>query len=220
MVRSLWLSVKPDRQLVHSAVPSLQSLHPAWHRVQSPVELRKKPEVHVEHLSVVPSAHPSRQSHVPLSLHSPLTQLHCLGSASSVVAERHCPLPDVPSSHSPHPSGHAVHSGPKKPAAHDSQDVPEKFGAQTHWPEALHTPAEEQAGEHDDDCISKRVSDDGRDTWVTSGMDSQRTTRSFALAPETDIQMFSDNAMELAVMDVDALRAGALGMPAKAACPE
>lgn len=204
LVLSLVSTRNPALQAAHCAVVASHLSQPNWQAVHDPAEERKNPVSQAEHLLSVPSIQPWLQAHEPSGLHSPLTQLHCLGSVGPTLIEKHCPVPDMPSSQSVHPSGQGLQSTPKCPAAHDSQDDPEKLGGQTHWPEALQMPVDEHAGVHAVDWRSRRFNED-KESWAMSGTDSQRTTRLALPLPEeeTATQTFSEMASELAGIGVD-----------------
>jgi hypothetical protein len=156
--------MNPELHALQVPVVSAHWMQPGWHTPQSPVDVRKNPGAHPEHF--VPSllsTQASLHEQLPSGLHTPLTQLHFLGSVSSTLEERQRPLPEIPSSHLSHPSGHVWHWGPKKPAAHDSQEDPAKLEGQTHWPAAEHTPAPAHAGEQVVDWTSRRLRDGAKE---------------------------------------------------------
>lgn len=129
-------------------------LQPSWQAWQSPPGVRKKPDAHAaQDVPLLAVVHPGLHVHWEPEEQTPLRQLHVDG-ASATAGTRHLPEPVRPSSHLSQFCGHAWQSGPKKPAAHDSQLWPVKPVGQTHVPFAVHRPAPEHAGEQADDSRS------------------------------------------------------------------
>lgn len=120
---------------------------------QLPPEFKKNPAAHFEHaFPSSPVVHPALHVHCPFS-HFPLTQLHVSG-LFSIVGARQRPVPVMPSSQDVQPTGHAWQATPKKPFAQSWHESPVKPGGQVQVPEAEHTPAPAQGGEHEEDWMS------------------------------------------------------------------
>jgi hypothetical protein len=98
-----------------------------------------------------------------------------------ILAVKHRPVPEVPSSQEVQPLGQGWHFGPKKPDAQDSHEVPLKPVGQVHVPEAEQTPDPAQGGEHDVDCIStsERDPEEVDGNCPMSGTESQKMIRLF-----------------------------------------
>lgn len=127
--------------------------------LQSPVDVKKNPVEHFAHaFPSSPVVNPALQAHWPLAPHAPLRQLHVAG-ALATTGLTHLPVPVMPSSQVVQLSGQGLHSGPKKPVAHDSHDDPVNPGAHWQVPEAEQTPEPAHGGEHADDWISTSESD-------------------------------------------------------------
>jgi hypothetical protein len=109
----------------------------------------------------------------------PLRQLQVLG-ASVILRLRQMPAPAMPSSQESQSAGQGWQEGPKKPASQDSQAAPVKPGGQVQVPCGEQTPLPEQAGEHAEDWMSSRESEEAASeggSWEMSGTLSQKTTR-------------------------------------------
>lgn len=154
--------------------------------------------------------HPALQVHEPEDEHSPLRQLQVEGSFL-ISSVRHLPDPEIPSSQSLQPLGHAAQVGPKNPDAQDSHDEPVKPGAHVQVPDVEQIPFPEHAGEHALDWRSRTDMAPERDpSWLTSGTDSQRMTRS--VSPMlTAAHTLGAIASEDAVILVDEFEMGSVG---------
>lgn len=80
-------------------------------------------------------------------------------------------------------------------------------------------PAPEHDGEQLVDWMSRRVREDERDIWDTSGTDSQRIVRPSLLLDETATQTLSDKVIDLAPIGREMLLTGVVGSPENASWP-
>jgi hypothetical protein len=98
-------------------------------------------------LWINPAVHVQR----PPWVHAPFVHPQVEGSLSALAGFMHLPEPEIPSSHSAHPSGHFLHCGPKNADRHRSQEGPVNPGGQRHIPEGVQVLWEEQGGEQEVD---------------------------------------------------------------------
>src|SRR5882762_9940243 len=148
---------------------------------QLPALLKKKPAAHLaQAVPLLLVVQPGRQVHCPFDPHWPFKQLQLEGELL-ILAVKHRPVPEVPSSQEVQPLGQGWHFGPKKPDAQDSHEVPLKPVGQVHVPEAEQTPDPAQGGEHDVDCIStsERDPEEVDGNCPMSGTESQKMIRLF-----------------------------------------
>lgn len=116
-----------------------------------PSEVKKNPWAHLaQAVPLSALVHPALQEHCPFEPHTPFRQLHDEGGFKT-GAERHRPVPEIPSSQDVQPWGHGWQFGPKNPWAHDSHEDPVKPVGQVHVPDAEQIPAPEHGGEHAED---------------------------------------------------------------------
>lgn len=100
--------------------------------------------------------------------------------------------------------------GPKKPDSHDSQDAPVKPDAQEQILEDVQTPLLEQAGSHEEDCMSTKEREPETASWDMSGIESQNTIRE--VAPTSTIaQTLEPRTRDWVVNGVEILPTGLVG---------
>ncbi|KAJ3514900.1 hypothetical protein NMY22_g14596 [Coprinellus aureogranulatus] len=196
----------PDLQVVQPPVVSAHWVHPTPHALQSPVDVRKKPEAHFP--QATPSAVDSKpvvHSHWPLLPHTPFAQLQSEGLLA-IVGFRQRPEPETPSSHESQFEGQA------NPAAHRQV------------PFAKHTPPLLHVGEQEVDSRPVRIREpaafEGR--WLTSGMGSHIVNCVLALAPVTiDATALSAIAIDwVPLSGTEVLALGTSGSGLNVAWPE
>jgi hypothetical protein len=170
--------------------------------LQSPVEVRKKPEEQAAHAVPLEAVvKPGLHAHCPFVPQTPLRQLQVEG-ALATVRLRHWPVPVIPWSHFSQPSGQGLHWGPKNPSAHDSQEDPVNPGEHWQVPEAEQTPELEHGGEHALDWISTSVRPEAlAGSWVISGTESHMMSRLFEGPEVVATQTFEDSASERPVSE-------------------